>query len=68
MVSVDEVDGQDFVVQLHVIRTKGVNRRITIAWVLTGQHNGIYDIYPVKGVVSNYGRGFATIRMSGTTI
>lgn len=51
----EEVVGQTNVVQLNVVRRRGVSGRIVVSWTATGAHQGIYDISPVSGKVSSPG-------------
>ena len=48
----DEMVGGDNVVQLNLVRRKGTSSRVVLRWKATGEHNGIYDINPVEGMVS----------------
>ena len=49
---VDELAGSENLIQLSVLRQKGTNNRVTARWRLSGEHNGVYDITPLSGVVS----------------
>ena len=44
--------GGDNVVQMNLVRRKGSSSRVVIRWKASGEHNGIYDINPVEGMVS----------------
>ena len=48
----EELEGSDNVVQLNLVRRKGASSRVVLRWKATGEHNGIYDINPVEGMVS----------------
>ena len=47
----DELPGGDNVVQLNVVRNQGKSGRVVVRWRATGDHNGIFDINPLDGMV-----------------
>ena len=48
---VDELPSRDNVIQIPVERYAGTNSAISARWRLSGDHNGIYDITPLQGIV-----------------
>ena len=48
----EELVDSDNAVQLNLVRRKGASSRVVLRWKATGEHNGIYDMNPVEGMVS----------------
>ena len=51
MIYVDELPNRPHVIQLSVQRRAGINGAVSARWRLTGEHNGLYDISPLQGIV-----------------
>ena len=49
---VKELPDQDNSVMVHVVREAGTYGHVIVAWRMSGEHNGVYDISPVEGIVS----------------